>query len=131
MPKAVVNLSSTEKHPLKTCPGGWVELRRLSYGQKLERQSLAMQSSIRGEGKKAEMNMTMMQQLVTSYEFKHCVADHNLEDDNGEKLDFRNSQNVFALDPRIGEEIETLIERMNNFEAGEEAENSDSGSEQQ
>lgn len=128
MPSAVVNFAATEEYKLKTLPGGFVKLRRLSYGQKLERQSMAMQTQIAGEGKKASMEMTMMQQVVTAFEFKNCIADHNLEDEQGTKLDFRKKENVFRLDPRIGEEIETYIDKMNNFEEGDEAENSDSGS---
>lgn len=128
MPSAVVNFTATEEYRLKTLPGGFVKLRRLSYGQKLERQSMAMQTQIAGEGKKASMEMTMMQQVVTAFEFKNCIADHNLEDEQGTKLDFRKKENVFRLDPRIGEEIETYIDKMNNFEEGDEAENSDSGS---
>jgi selenocysteine-specific translation elongation factor len=131
MPNAVVNVGNTEKKELKTCPEGYVELRRLSYGQKLERQSMAMQTSMREQkGGKAEMDMKMMQQEVSAFEFRHCIAEHNLEDEKGQKLDFRNKANVFRLDPRIGEEIATYIDKMNNFEEGEEAENSDSGSDQ-
>lgn len=131
MPSAVVNIANTERKELKTLQGGFVELRRLSYGQKLERQSMAMQTSMKGEGNKAEMNMTMMQRETSAYEFRHCIADHNLEDEEGGKLDFRKKENVFRLDPRIGEEIATYIDKMNNFEGSEEAENFDSGSEQQ
>lgn len=130
MPNAVVNLTDTERVDLKTLPGAYVDLRRLSYGQKLERQSMAVQSSIKGEGKNAEMNMAMMQQEVSAYEFRHCIADHNLEDENGTKLDFRQKKNVFRLDPRVGEEIGTCIDKMNNFDEGDEAENSDSGSDE-
>lgn len=130
MPKAVVNFSETEKFPLKTLPEGYVVLRRLSYGQKLERQSMATRLSMTGQGKTAQMNMDMMQQEVTAFEFKHCITDHNLEDENGQKLDLKNKVNIFRLDPRVGEEIETYIDRLNNFEESEEAENSGTGSEQ-
>lgn len=130
MPNAVVDVSQTHRIDLKTLPGAFVELRRLSYGQKLERQSMAVQSSIKGEGKNAEMNMAMMQQEVSAFEFRHCIADHNLTDENDVKLDFRQKKNVFRLDPRVGEEIGNHIDEMNNFDEGDEAENSDSGSDE-
>jgi hypothetical protein len=129
MPRAVADLQATEKHDLKTCPGGYVVLRRMSYGQKLQRQTMATEASVRGEGKKQEMSLQMMQQRVTAYEFAHCIADHNLDDERDQKLNFTNEVDVFRLDPRTGEEIAELISSMNNFEDSDEAKNSKAGSE--
>jgi hypothetical protein len=44
------------------------------------------------------------------------VVDHNLEDADGRKLDFRNLADFDNLDPRIGEEIGKLLDELNNFE---------------
>lgn len=128
MPRAVANLEETTREELKSCPGGFVVLRRMTYGQKLERQSMAMQMGISGNGKSAEMGVSMMQQQSAAFEFRHCIVDHNLEDENDQKLDFNNPVNVFRLHPRIGEEIEMLISDMNNFEDTDEAKNSVTGS---
>jgi hypothetical protein len=128
MPRAVANLEDTTREDLKSCPGAFVVLRRMTYGQKLERQSMAMQMGISGNGKNAEMNVAMMQQQSTAFEFRHCIADHNLDDENDQRLDFNNPVSVFKLDPRIGEEIEMLIADMNNFEDTDEAKNSATGS---
>lgn len=129
MPKAVVDLEATERKELQTCPpDGFVLLRRMSYGQKLQRQSMAMKTSIAGSKGKTEMNLETMQQETTAFEFRHCIADHNLEDENGLKLDFNNPANVFRLDPRTGEEISEYIGEMNNYEETEEAKNSEIGS---
>lgn len=132
MPRATVDLNDTRRVDLKTCPGGFVTLRRLSYGQKLQRQQLSMELSMTGDpkakGKDAELGMRMTQERVAAFEFGNCIVDHNLEDDKGNKLDFRQPLNVMRLDPRIGEEIDNHISDMNNFE--DDQGNSETGSEQ-
>jgi len=50
------------------------------------------------------------------YEFEHCIADHNLEDENGQKLDFSNELTLKTLDPRVGQEIEEAIDKLHNVE---------------
>jgi hypothetical protein len=58
----------------------------------------------------------MAQVRVAEYEFRVCIVDHNLEDDNESPLDFRKSTTVKTLDGVIGEEISELIAKVNNFE---------------
>jgi hypothetical protein len=134
MPRATVNLATTERVELKSLPktetdeGGYVELRRLTYGQKIHRQQLATELSMQGDqrSKNPEMVMKMTQERVTAFEFANCVVEHNLEDEHGEKLDFRQPQSVFMLDPRVGEEIANHIDNMNNFD--DDLPNSETGS---
>lgn len=121
MPKATIS-KSTEVFDLKSCAGGKITLRRMTYGQKLERVEMATKQVIKAEqdgrnrrNASAEMDIRMMQRIVTEYEFKHCIVDHNLEDDNEQKLNFQNPQTLDVLDPQIGDEISGLIEDMNNF----------------
>jgi hypothetical protein len=136
MPRATANVDTTEKVELKTCPGGYIELRRMTYGQKLQRQSMAMVMKLsddpktRNRGMQGEMQMVNAK--VTVFEFAHCIVDHNLEDDAGRKLNLTTLQDINALDPRIGEEINSEISRMNNFDESEEdVGNFEGGSEQQ
>jgi hypothetical protein len=128
MPRASVDMSATDRFELKSCPGGFVVLRRMSYGEKLQRQTMATEASLRGEGKNQQMNLHMMNHRVTVFEFSHCITDHNLEDENGQKLNFSVEANVFVLDPRIGDEIANHIDDMNNFEDTDAAKNSNTGS---
>lgn len=118
MPRATVNISDTEHFDLKTCEGGFVELRRLSYGEKMKRQEMSFGAAMKVDsGRKqrsAEMTMDMAQTAATEFEFKACIVDHNLEDDTGAKLDFKNAAHIHLLDPRIGEEISNYINDMNN-----------------
>lgn len=125
MPVAVVDFKATEKFDLKSCLGGYVVLRRMSYGEKLSRTQMAMEMAIRegGKGQADEAVMKMMQSKVIEFEFANCIIDHNLEDENGKNLDFKNPINVGRLHPAIGEEINGIIDKMNTFEETEEAKN--------
>lgn len=124
MPRATVNLEPGDKQYLKTCPEGWVQLRRLSYGQKLQRQEhvgkLMIEMKGRKQGTRGEMQM--MQAAATLYDYRCCIVDHNLETETGEKLNLGNQVDLNSLDPRIGEEISKLIDDLNNFEDEEEGE---------
>lgn len=123
MPKAVVDINDTKEVKLKSCPGGVVKLKRMSYGQKLERQTLAMEATAGGKGKDAGMALQMMQKRAVTFEFASCIVDHNLEGANGEKLNFALPSTVDVLDPRVGDEISEYIDEMNNFEETDEAKN--------
>lgn len=120
MPRATVDDEAIEHFDLETCPpDGWVDLRKMSYGQLMDRRDMATKMEVemarRGNGNnKGELQTA--QRKVTEFEFKHCVADHNLEDKAGNKLDFSRPGVVASLDPKIGEEIGQRIEAMNMFE---------------
>jgi hypothetical protein len=118
MPKATANIVEPERHELKTLPEGFVVLRRLTYGQKLERKAMAsVASAEQGRGKQSmKMQIAMISEQAQLYDFTHCVMEHNLEGDNGELLNFSDINAIRSLDPRIGEEIERLMDSMNNFE---------------
>jgi hypothetical protein len=138
MPKATVSIETT-REDLKSCAGAYVELRRMSYGAKLERQGMVSRMKVHTEeaptsradrrsGKKQSQNLTgeveMLQLQATLFSFKHCIVGHNLFADEEEtvKLDLTNEKDVKGLDPRIGEEIDMLIDDMNNFEDDEDNE---------
>lgn len=119
MPKATVSLT-TERFELKSLPEGYVVLKRMSYGDKLYRLDM-MKLSLEMNSKSKDIvgEMAMGNQKVTQYEFINCIVEHNLEDENGQPLNFANEVHFKTLDPRIGEEINTLIEKMNNFSEDE------------
>lgn len=135
MPRATISSTETHRYDLKTCPGGFVELRALTYQEMLHRQDgssrMHMEAKRRGRNNNQadKVEFDIMQQWTREYEFSHCVVDHNLEDDTGNKLDFKNKNTFAVLDPKIGEEIETLIDNLNQIgdedESEEVTENSD------
>jgi hypothetical protein len=117
MPKATANIVEPERHDLKTLPEGFVVLKRLTYGQKLERKAMAsIAQAETGRGQNMKMQIAMVNEQAQLYDFTHCVVDHNLEGDDGNKLNFADINAIRSLDPRIGEEIERLMDKMNNFE---------------
>jgi hypothetical protein len=118
MPKATVSVEP-EMHSLKSCEGGWVKLRRMSYGERLHRTDIAMTMSMQQDqrAKTGKMEIKQAQTQVGAFEFSTCVVDHNLEKDDGQPLNFKNGQDFALLDGRIGEEISALIEEMHDWEA--------------
>lgn len=134
MPRATVDQSPGEKILLETLPEGWVVLRRMSYGQKQERQELAMKMTMemgatgnrqqrRQKGTKAQLDMLAM--ASTAFDFRASLVDHNLTDENDQKLDLTQLHVIKTLDPRVGEEISTLIDELNNFEKDLDTEDGD------
>ena len=121
MPRATSNTQDTERHELRSCEGGFVELRRMTYGQVVQRREMMKLSLTSAKGSKDfQGEMAMANQKITQYEFKHCIADHNLEREDGTKLNLGSPVDFDSLDPRVGQEIEGLIGKMNNFEEDDE-----------
>jgi hypothetical protein len=116
----------TVRKDLKTLEGAFVELRQLSFDEMLERRDKAMRMSMEQRpGKKkddtAKIDFESAMQWTRFFEFSRCIVDHNLEDEQGKKLNFENRMTLKILDPKVGVEIEKYIEDMNE-EDDEEAE---------
>jgi len=118
MPRATADTTKTERFDLKTLPGGFVVLRKMTYGQMMERQELAGDMVMKvdakaGRNANPDMQVKMMQKAVTEYEFAHCIVEHNLEDENGQMLNFQMKGTFGLLDPQVGGEIADLIDSIN------------------
>lgn len=121
--------SSTEKYMLETAaPDGFVVLRRFTYGEVIKRRSLTKMSMDLGskqkkgeEKKEMQGEMALASTDITAFDFATAVVDHNLELDEGVKINFTNATQLAYLDPAVGEEIEVLIAKLNDFteEVGE------------
>lgn len=129
MPIATANIAARERKDLKTCPGGYVILRRMTYGQKLDRMKHVGKLSVdmRGKGKGTKGEMEMLQKASTIYDFQACIVEHNLEKNIGTDenpnivpLNLKAPTDIDLLDPRIGEEISSAIDELNNFEDEDE-----------
>lgn len=119
MPNALASISEAERHELKTLPEGFVMVRRLTYGQKLERRAMSSSATAETGGRRSKnmkLEMQMINEAATLFDFTHCIVDHNLEDDQGNKLNLATAQDIKRLDPRIGDEIEQILNDLNNFE---------------
>jgi len=124
MPNATVNIGETTTLELKSLPGGEVVLKKMSYGETLQRRAiLKLTLEMSGKGKSADIKgeLAMASEAVNQFEFAHCIVDHNLEDDAGRKLNLNSAQDLARLDPRVGQEIEKKISDMNNFEEDDDS----------
>ena len=119
MPRATVDSKAEHKFDLQSLEGAYIILRKLSYGEMMQRQSLASDVAIKEEKRKAEMTIQMMQERVTEYEYTRSIVDHNLEDETGNKLDFNKPGTAARLDPQVGAEVSQLIDSLNQFDLGE------------
>lgn len=127
MPKATVAMAP-QRFELVSCPTGFVVIKRMSYGLMLYRQQEALRNSMSGEqGSTPELVMQMMQKRVAEVEFAKCIVDHNLDDDDGNRLDFSTPAALDKLDPAIGEEIAKYIGEVNDTSKNGIKEEQDSG----
>lgn len=133
MPKVTVDPTEYQKKELKSAPpDGYVMLRALPYGQKLSRRSKATRMMMRSQapqpgkaGRGAQpadqvFELESMDEWAVAHDFAYCIGEHNLEDSAGQLLDFSNALTLKLLDPKVGSEIERLIDELNN-EEGEES----------
>lgn len=117
MPKATIDSSTTKFDLTSAPPDGFVTLKRMTYGDWLARRDMSMQMSISQQGKgAAESSFEMQNKKVTLFEFSKCIVDHNLEDEDGVKLNFGRADILDVLDPRIGNELGELINSIHDFE---------------
>lgn len=124
MPRATVS-QEPERFDLKTAPpDGFIVLRKMAWGEWLTRRDMGMHMAMKAGGRKTDdskIDIDVVQAAVTRYEFQKCVVDHNLEDENGTKLNLGTKQDFDRLDPRIANEIETIIKNLHEWDE-EEAE---------
>lgn len=117
MPRATVTTEAI-KVELKTCPpDGFVKLKQLPYHEMLVRRDRGGQLFFDPTGTEQKVEIATLQAWARAYEFEHCIMDHNLEDEHGNKLDFSKAETLRQLDPRVGQEIEDAIDKLHNVEA--------------
>lgn len=126
MPVAVVVNAQSDKIDLQTCPGAYVIVRRMNYGEKLLRDGMAARFLMSGSAKDSGMQgeIDMQTEEVALWEFANLVVEHNLTDANETPLNFKNKAHVKMLDSAIGDEIGQLIDAQNAAKDTEEVKNS-------
>jgi hypothetical protein len=115
MPRATITKEATRVE-LKSCPGGFVAIKQLPYHEMLVRRDKGGQFFF-DEQQQGRVEIATLQAWARAYEFKHCIDDHNLEDEDGKLLDFSKAETLSVLDPRIGAEIEDAIDKLHNLES--------------
>lgn len=123
MPKGTSN-TETKRFELESVEGGYVVLRKLSYGERLKVRGLsarmhaqrAAMEQARAEGEDVgDFEMTIDAEAVEFYRFKKAIVEHNI-DDGKTQLNFKNRAHFVALDDAVGQEIEKYIDDMNPIE---------------
>lgn len=138
MPIVTVNPEEYERFELKTAPpDGYVMLRPLPYGMKLSRRSKATKMMMRSQptqpqdrrqkGAPAQeqvFEVESMDEWAVAFDFAYCIGEHNLQSRDGSLIDFGKQTNmkIKMLDPKVGTEIERLIDALNNDEDEESLE---------
>lgn len=138
MPIVTVDPAHYERFELKSAPAdpndptdenGFVMLRPLPYGMKLSRRSKATRMMMRsqapqGRGRNTQSSqesvfeVESMDEWAVAFDYQYCIGEHNLKDRQGRLIDFQTQTNmkIKMLDPRVGTEIEMLIDNLNNAE---------------
>jgi hypothetical protein len=117
MPIAIANVQDTQRFDLKSVAEGYIVLKRMTYGQIVQRRAMTKLSiDTSGRSKDIKGELAMASREVTQFEFKNCIVEHNLEKADGDKLNLGSPVDFEMLDPRVGQEIEKRISEMNNFE---------------
>lgn len=116
MPRATVSEEDRVRKDLKSLEGAFVVLRPLTFGEFATRREMMTKMTMRGSKEDAAGEINAMNRAVTEYEFRKTIIEHNLEDSNGVLLNFKNPASFDLLISRVGEEIGTYIEEMNNFD---------------
>jgi len=110
-------------------PDGFVTLRQLPYWDVLERRDQGskaiMEQSKRKPGQsKADDDTKMVIETYQTWErfytFKNCIVDHNITDSNDVQLDFNKEMTLRMLNPKVGVEIEKLIDKLNAEDEADE-----------
>jgi hypothetical protein len=116
MPSAVA-VDEVHREELKTLPGGYVTIREMTYGERLQRQNLTGAMKVLKDTKSDYAGeLSMETQRMALWDFANLVVEHNLEDADGRALNFRNEADVKKLSSRIGDEVGTLIDKWNSFD---------------
>lgn len=125
MPVATIDPTHFERETLESAPpDGFVMVRPLPYGLKLQRRQKATRMFMEANpnrGKQAEdeaqrFELETLNEWATLFDFKYCIGEHNLTDVNGNALDLGSPLTLRSLNPRIGDELEAICRRYNGDE---------------
>ena len=142
MPIVTIDPNEYQRFELKSAPAdpndpndeqGYIFLRPLPYGHKLSRRSKATRMMMRSQPTQSRkqaaqqesvFEVESMDEWAVAFDFEYCVGKHNLKARDGQLIDFQKNtrMKIKMLDPRVGSEIEQLIDNLNNAEDEESLE---------
>jgi hypothetical protein len=97
-----------QTYELKSLEGAWVTIRRFNHGERIDRLGKIL---VMGFGDDETTGQaTINYRAARLHDFGNAITDHNLGDGNGRKFDLTKPDDVFELDPTVGDEIDELIQ---------------------
>lgn len=125
MPVGTITNNTSDKIPVNSAPpDGYVVVRRMTYGEELQRSAMVTSLTIGGNSKDMGGQMDLRTDKVALWDFAHLVVEHNFTDENGVPLNFKNERDVQRLDVVIGKEIGQIIDDFNTIQNTDEVKNS-------
>jgi hypothetical protein len=127
MPIVTVTDDISERIPLVTAPpDGYVVVRRMNYGEELKRSGMAAKLLMNSDknSKDFQGEIDMQTEEVAYWDFANLVVEHNMQDQDGRTLNFKNRADVVKLSGPVGKEIGQVIDDFNNVKDSEETKNS-------
>ena len=116
MPVAVA-VDELHREELKSLEGAYVVIREMTYGERLQRSNLmGAMKVIKDTKSDFAGELSMETQRMALWDFANLITEHNLEDTDGRRLNFKVEADVKKLSSRIGDEVGTLIDKWNSFE---------------
>ncbi len=98
---------SVERYELTSIEGGWIKVRRFDHGERIDRLSKILVMGIDDDGERG--SATINHRASRLHDFEKAIVDHNLGNKDGRKYNFSKAEDVFGLDPTIGDEIDDII----------------------
>jgi hypothetical protein len=128
MPVGTV-LVTTHRYDLKSCPEGYVVVRRMNYGEELQRTEMATKFTLGGAGNNVDKDsfsgaLDINTTAVALWDFANLIIDHNITDETEKLLNFKNPNDVKRLDSTVGKEIGEAIDEWNAAKDTQDTKNS-------
>lgn len=136
MPRATVS-SEAVRVELKSLEGAHITVRQLAHGQRLHRSDISarlsfeqqqttrsrngLKSDARADDTPQRTEIELMQLHARQYEYVHMITEHNLEEENGQPMNFHDITTFDRLAPHIGEEIDEILDDANANKLDKEA----------
>jgi hypothetical protein len=99
---------SEATYELECLPGAWVKLRRFNHGERIDRMGKVLTIGYNQDDETGQA--TINHRAARLHDFANAILDHNLGDGTGKKYNFHQPDDVFAIDPSVGDEIDDLIQ---------------------
>jgi hypothetical protein len=90
----------------------------MTYGELMASQDMMYQIQMKADeagSDNPELGVDISRAAIMEFQIRTCVTEHNLQDDSGRILDFKNAADVRVLDSNIGQEIAERIDEMHNW----------------